>query len=192
MIYLSFPIVSGIFKKPVISTPITEEEIMRSLNITVMNPTQSPEEIERQFAIDTLPKTVIAITPTPEIETIGYDFYTFGYSYYYPDLGGVNCHEDNWNEETQKCADTTASEKSWRENMGRGVALHYDILFDLPFGTIIEVLSPEEVKGFYEVIDICPGCQPRNESQPYFIDFLDDKQRLNWGDEIKVRVRVSE
>ncbi|MCJ7696506.1 MAG: hypothetical protein MUO40_13935 [Anaerolineaceae bacterium] len=172
-----------------------EEEVEKSLsdqlenfNINVIYPTP---EFENLGALNTVPQTMVVITPTPDYnmtdETV--DFYTFGYSYYFPDLGGVNCHTDNWNIETEKCSDVTASGKSWKQNMYRGVAVHYDMLYDLPFGTLIEVIKPDEVKGWYEVIDICPGCTPRYEGQVYFIDFLDDKQRLGWGEEVIVKVK---
>lgn len=159
-------------------------ELSEKYNIVVVQPESKEKDIPG------LNQTVIVITPTPHLEDqeVGFDRYNFGYSYYYPDLGGVNCHIDNWDEISGKCSDITASGKSWRQNMYRGVALHYDLLGGLPFGTNIHVLGPKEVEGWYEVIDICPGCNPRYEGQNYFIDFLDDKQRLPWGATVVVEV----
>lgn len=152
--------------------------------------TMVQEELERQNSINIKTPTPEPIpTPTPE-PVILKDYYDFSYSYYYPDLGGVNCHEANWN--GQNCANTTASGKGWREYLHKGIAIHWDFLEDLPFGTIIEVTSPEEVKGIYEVIDICSGCRPKMEGQPYYIDFLDDVQRLPWGAIIKAEVIKNE
>jgi hypothetical protein len=164
-----------------------QEELIDKLNITVVN---QEDDKKRDFEITTIKEPVIVVTPTPQYEIEGYDYYKFRYSYYNPDLGGVNCHTDNWDIENEKCADVTASGKSWKQNMYRGIAVHYDQLFDLPFGTIVEVIKPAELKGFYEIIDICPGCNPRPDDPHYYIDFLDDRQRLNWGDMIELRVKI--
>ena len=160
---------------------------VQEYNINIYNPTP-----DNQYSYNN-DDVVVVVTPTPEIKiNENIDVYKLGYSYYYPDLGGVNCHSNNWDEENFRCSDITASGKSWRENMYRGVALHYDMLRDIPFGTNIKVVSPEEIKGWYEVIDICPGCGPRYEGQTYFIDFLDDRQRLAWGQEVIIEIEKSE
>lgn len=184
--FFSYPFISGFFSRPDQKDIMTEAERLEQLNITVYYPTFEPVD---QLSLSSKPVVVVTPTPSPTDEEEGYLYYKFGYSYYFPDLGGVNCHEDNWNVETFKCKDVTASGKSWRQNMKRGVALHYDQLFDLPFGTLIQVLKPVEIAGYYEVIDICPGCNPRYEGQHYFIDFLDDKQRLPWGEIVEIRVK---
>lgn len=178
-------------KDVVIEQLSLEEQLKDGLNITVIN----PESNSAMYGIDThgYDSPMVVITPTPEfVPDVGYDEYTFGYSYYYPALGGVNCHSDNWDIVKEVCKDTTASGRSWKQNMYRAVAVHYDLLNDLPFGTLIEVVFPEEVKGWYEVIDICPGCVPNDLSEYYFIDFLDDKQRLGWGEEVRIHVKKSD
>lgn len=100
-----------------------------------------------------------------------------GYSYYYPDLGGVNCHDDNWNEVTGRCADITASGETWRDKIGRAVALSPSVIDACPYGSSIVVLGPPGVVGEYRVIDLCPGC---DSYAPPLVDFLDDRQRLPW------------
>ena len=190
VIWFSSPYLKMFFtpKEKVPEVPIVDE-VAKRLDIIIDQNEKKGMDIQGLNSKSNEP--IIVITPTPYIENAveGFDRYNFGYSYYYPDLGGVNCHVDNWDEETGKCSDITASGKSWRQNMYRGVAVHYDILNSLPFGTLINVLGPEEVKGWYEVIDICPGCNPRYEGQAYFIDFLDDKQRLTWGAIVVVEVQ---
>jgi len=123
-----------------------------------------------------------------EIVIKEYDNYIFAYSYYNPDLGGVNCHEDNWLEDIKKCKNTSASGKGWREYIKSGVAIHPDMLENLPFGTIIEVIDPEILRGEYEVIDLCSGCRPKITNGFYYIDFVDTIQIVPWGSEIKARV----
>ncbi|MCD4760066.1 hypothetical protein K8R33_04205 [archaeon] len=124
-----------------------------------------------------------------EPEIIEYENYVFLYSYYNPALGGVNCHEDNWDVNYEMCKNTTASGKGWKEYIKKGVAIHPDLLNDLPFGTIIEVTDPIELVGEYEVIDLCMGCLPRGIDQYYYIDFLDRIQVLAWSEEVKIKVK---
>lgn len=122
-------------------------------------------------------------TQTPAINSYGLpsgfpfitdrgDFYTrlnrVLFSYYYPDLGGVNCHEDNWS--NGHCADVTASKVvGWREYMGKGIAIHSDLYDEIPYGSQIYVVSPPQIAGIYTVVDLCCGCKNQNG---YYFDFL--------------------
>ena len=99
-----------------------------------------------------------------------------GYSYYYPPLGGVNC--GTWDDNTGTCADVTASGLPWSSYLGRGVALHPDMLAVCPLMSILHVSSPVDVAGDYIVLDVCPGCY--FEGKGYLFDFLSDRQVLPW------------
>jgi len=116
----------------------------------------------------------------------------FLYSYYNPNLGGVNCHVDNWDIDTGLCKNITASGKGWMEYFGKGIAIHPDYLDVLPFGTMVEIIEPELIKGIYEVIDLCPGCGPRYNSNLFYIDILDRNQKLPWSEKIKLRIIENE
>lgn len=141
--------------------------------------------------------TTTTITPTmngtpflsfPFVTHLG-DFYlsehTFLFSYYFPDLGGVNCHIDNW--ENGRCKDTTASGMSWRNNMRKGLAIHPDFLELLPYGTVIRITSPAAVAGDYMVLDLCGGC---NINGYYYFDFLFEEMPIgmNWSDPVTFQV----
>lgn len=117
----------------------------------------------------------------PYITNYG-DWYMSGqrvkFSYYYPPLGGVNCHEDNW--VNGQCKNITASGKGWKEYMGKGLAVHPDMLSILPFGSTVYVVNPEPIRGFYTVIDLCGGCFINGN---YYFDFLFERMPdgLNWS-----------
>lgn len=100
------------------------------------------------------------------------------FSYYYPPLGGVNCHEDNW--VNGKCKNVTASGQGWQEYMGKGVAVHPDMLDLLPFGSLVYVVYPVQIRGYYTVIDLCGGCLIDGR---YYFDFLFPSmpEGLNWS-----------
>lgn len=119
------------------------------------------------------------VSPTPE-------FLAFGYSFYYPDLGGVNCHVDNWVD--GHCKDTTASGASWRDYIGRGVAIPPSFLERFPYGTIFRVVSPSVISGDYTVIDLCPACEQVSKPGSFWIDFLDTGQRLDWSQTVIIQV----
>lgn len=143
------------------------------VTVQVSYPTPSPEAF------------TATLTPTPD--RTGYPQYTVGYSYYYPDLGGVNCHADNWN--GSHCADTTASGLSWRDNLGRAVAIPPSwVCYGLGYGSIVEVLSPDTIKAEYLVVDLCAGCESENwDDGQWRLDFLDDRQRLQWAYPVVIR-----
>lgn len=160
-----------------------------------MDPTFTPA-----FSLDTLspvptftPAYLLASSPTPSptASLFPFDFpvitnygsyYMTGqivqFSYYYPPLGGVNCHSDNW--VNGQCKNYTASGEGWIENMGKGIAVHPDMLNTLPFGSEIYVSYPEQIKGFYKVIDLCGGCLINGK---YYFDFLFSSMppSLNWS-----------
>jgi hypothetical protein len=123
----------------------------------------------------------IQYTPTATL-VFGLDgvVHTVGYSYYNPDLGGVNCADSNWNGTT--CADVTASGMSWRDNVGHAVAVPPRWLLLWGFGSVIHVTSPETIVGDYIIIDKCSACDLANWANRIDrIDFLDTKQRLAWA-----------
>lgn len=90
------------------------------------------------------------------------------FSYYFPDLGGVNCHADNWVD--GRCKNVTASKVvGWREYLGKGLAIHSDMYDELPFGSQVYVVNPPSIAGTYTVVDLCCGCKNQNG---YYFDFL--------------------
>lgn len=100
------------------------------------------------------------------------------FSYYYPPLGGTNCHEDNWF--NGKCKNITASSQGWKEYLDKGIAVHPDMLSLLPFGSMVYVVNPEPIRGLYTVVDLCGGCFINGK---YYFDFLFDTMPagLNWS-----------
>jgi len=111
--------------------------------------------------------------------------HTFLFSYYYPDLGGVNCHSDNW--QNGRCKDVTASGMSWRQNIGKALAIHPDFLDILPYGSVVRITSPAPIAGDYMVIDLCGGC---NINGYYYFDFLFTEMPvgMNWSDPVNFQV----
>jgi hypothetical protein len=110
--------------------------------------------------------------------------YDVAYSYYNPALGGINCHSANW--DGIACADVTASGIRWTEYMGQGVAVPPSWLGVLGYGTVISVLDPAPIARQYTVIDICCGCEAGNwDDRRWRLDFLDDKQRLEWASPLR-------
>ncbi len=118
------------------------------------------------------------------------------FSYYYPDLVGVdevlyglNCHPDNVLRNKQGraigCKDTTASGAPWSEYLMYhardarfvgGVAVpYYPNTYDpiYPMGSILHVVDPTIMAGEYLVIDICPACDDYISSHNVlFLDFV--------------------
>lgn len=154
---------------------------------------------QTHLATYTPPTSTITFTPSatptatsflqfPFVTHLG-DFYlmehTFLFSYYFPDLGGVNCHEDNW--QNGRCKDTTASGMSWRNNLGKALAIHPDFLDILPYGSVIKITSPAVIAGDYMVIDLCGGC---NINGYYYFDFLFSEMPVgvNWSDPVTFQV----
>ncbi len=94
----------------------------------------------------------------------------FLFSYYDPDMGGVNCHPDTWildkDGACSLCKDTTASGLTWRDKFGRSVAIPYSMG---ALGGILRVVDPEVLRGYYVVIDYCPAC---DKPEGRYIDFL--------------------
>lgn len=115
-------------------------------------------------------------TATPEINPT----LTVYYSYYYPPLGGVNCHTANWI--NGECADTTASGQKWTVWLNAGGAA---CPLSWPIFTTFEVLSPTLKAGVYTCVDYCPACG--NSQAHYWIDFLTDSQELEWSAPIEIK-----
>jgi len=123
------------------------------------------------------PTPTIQITPTPVIQVQvvnqfvpiieGQELIRFRYSYYYPPLGGVNCRDfvDG------VCMSTMASGDPWQDWLRKAVACSSEI----PLGSKIVVVAPEQVKGVYFCMDRGGGIEGTD-----LIDFLDDVQRLPW------------
>ena len=132
-------------------------------------------------ATPTLVPTAV-VTPTSEYKT---DVLEVRYSYYNPDLGGVNCHTANWN--GYSCADTTASGIPWRAYVGKAVAVPPSWLGIVSYGSVLRVLEPDPIKGDYVVIDICNWCETNYwPDHTWRLDFLDTAQRLPWAFPVKV------
>lgn len=119
------------------------------------------------------PTPTPTLIPIPAIPTLP-PVYAGAYSYYYPPLGGANCHPANWSDERQSCADVTASGLPWTAYIGRGVAIPPS-RWDAWRLCVLTVLYPPTIAGDYLIIDVCPACE-----QGDYLDFLDSAQRLPW------------
>lgn len=102
--------------------------------------------------------------------------FAVGYSYYFPPIGGINCHPDNWVD--NYCLDITASGLRWSEYIGRGVAIPIQWADDIPLLSVLRVLDNVIMAGDYVVLDYCGDCI-KSEGHVY-LDFLDNRPRLNW------------
>lgn len=138
-------------------TKIPTQEIKVVLTVQVSYPT------------DAAPATM---TPTvTEVPLV------FLYSYYDPDLGGVNCL--TW-DEVLGCVSTLASGDDYRLWWDRAVAC--PVKYDL--GTIFKVVNPQVLRGRYVCLD-------RYDEALYtsqYLDFLSKRQLLPWNEEITVEV----
>lgn len=123
--------------------------------------------------------------PTQIKKSVLGEIYAIGYSYYFPAWGGVNCHPDNWIDNSY-CKDTTASGLPWTQYIGKGVAVPYEWRDKLPLLSVIRVLDNVVMQGEYLVVDYCGDCI-KEEGHIYF-DFLDNRQRLAWTVPLLVEV----
>lgn len=157
----------------------------QNLEVNFPIPTSTP------VVVDLVVNTII-ITPTaepvPTEQVPEYQIEHVAYSYYDPDLGGVNCHVDNWNGYT--CEDTTASGISWRDYIDQGVAIPPSwYAGGMGYGSIIRVTEPEVMRGDYTVIDLCSACEKEfwNDGQ-YRFDFLSQQQKLPWAYMVEIQL----
>lgn len=140
--------------------------------------------IATESAAPTLePTAVPSVTPTPAYQEV-----SVLYSYYNPELGGVNCHSANW--DGSHCADTTASGIRWSEYLGRGVAIPPSWLeAGIAYGSILRVVDPSTIAGDYTVIDLCGMCETSYwPDGQWRLDFLDDRQKLSWAYPVRVLI----
>lgn len=164
----ALPLVGGLFPSPTPTPFLTHTPTTTPTSMFTPTPKYTPAYV--------LPST---LTPVVLFDVNNFQFITdrgdyykngqrFLFSYYFPDLGGVNCHEDNW--VGGQCKNITASKVvGWREYLGKGVAVHSDTLQLLPYGSTFYVLNPPSIAGFYTVVDLCCGCKKGNQ---YYLDFL--------------------
>ena len=169
-------------------THIAIDGAIPSVNDVIAMPTIGARPIPNEpVGIISTPAAIITPSPTPPVSPAPTsELLLFGYSYYFPDLGGTNCHPANW--DGASCANTTASGAGWREYIGRGVAIHQSMIEKYPYGTIFRVLSPQSIAGDYTVIDLCAGCIRPDAPDMMWIDFLDDSQKLNWSVPVLIEV----
>jgi hypothetical protein len=140
--------------------------------------------IATESAAPTLePTSVPTATPSPAYQEVA-----VLYSYYNPELGGVNCHTANW--DGSHCADTTASGIRWSEYVGRGVAIPPSWLeAGIGYGSILRVIDPSTIAGDYTVIDLCSMCEPTYwPDGQWRLDFLDLRQKLSWAYPVRVLI----
>ena len=129
------------------------------------------------------PTAVPSVTPSPVYQEV-----SVLYSYYNPELGGVNCHSANW--DGSHCADTTASGIRWSEYLGRGVAIPPSWLeAGIGYGSILRVIDPATIAGDYTVIDLCSLCETTYwPDGQWRLDFLDERQKLSWAYPVRVLI----
>jgi hypothetical protein len=132
------------------------------------------------------PTSTLQAQATPKSKGIDGQVYVVGYSYYNPDLLGINCFSGNVT--SSGCADTTASGFRWSDYMRRGVAVPDIWLTRWGFGSVIRVLSPDILSGVYTIVDKCAACDWHNWTaydKRDRVDFLDTIQRLPWDADVK-------
>lgn len=178
----ALPVVGGLFSSPT-PTAIMTNTPMVTLTVSDLFITSTPRFTPAYVLPPTLtPENLVNPLNFPFIVDRGNFYRNLNrvlFSYYYPDLGGVNCHEDNWVD--GHCKNVTASKVvGWREYMGSGVAVHSDMLQYLPYGTQFYVTNPPAIAGFYTVVDLCCGCK---HDTSYYFDFLFDNMPdgVNWS-----------
>lgn len=186
----NLPVIGGYFPSPTPTLLSTSTLVYVTPELVTYTPTRTPKYSIPSFYLSQTPVDNYGFPfDFPVILDMG-EFYKglhkVLFSYYYPDLGGTNCHDDNW--VNGKCKNITASKLvGWREYMGKGIAVHPDMLEKLPFGSMIYVSRPASIKGFYTVVDLCGGCLIENN---YYFDFLFDRMPdgLNWSVEVNYGV----
>jgi hypothetical protein len=119
-----------------------------------------------------VPTATLAPTQPPKKEV-----FSFRYSYYYPDLGGVNCL--TWDESKGTCVSLMASGKAWKDYVNKAVACPGW----LPMYTVIRVVSPSELIGDWVCMDRGQGIERD------MLDFLHKPpQRLPWFTKIQAEI----
>lgn len=128
-------------------------------------------------------------TPTPYPTLVFHSalvgqIYAVGYSYYFPPFGPPNCSKENWKD--FYCEDTTASGLPWSDYIGKGVAVPIQWKDKIPLLSVIKVLDNVVMEGEYLVLDYCGDCiKPEGH---IYLDFLDNRARLNWTVPLLVEV----
>lgn len=155
--------------------PIATNTLMslNSITVNVVYPTVQPSAVPTS-------------TQTKNIVGLDGKSYVVGYSYYNPDLGGVNCFPGNVLA-NGGCANVTASGFTWRDYIGKAVAVAPYWLSVWGYGSVIRVLHPDVLAGDYTIIDRCAACDKANwiaYDNRDRIDFLDTSQRLVWDYDI--------
>ena len=178
------PLVGGYFPTPTVTPALTSQAMLPNFdNFLVPTATRINYVLLPTFETPTpnYPFGDPNMAGFPFVKDLG-DYYLHGqqvlFSYYYPPLGGTNCHEDNW--VNGQCKDITASKEGWKAYVSKGIAVHPDMLGILPFGSIVYVVEPVSIRGFYTVVDLCGGCLINGN---YYFDFLfpEMPKDLNWS-----------
>ena len=99
------------------------------------------------------------------------------YSYYYPPLGGVNCA----NFTDGVCDSPVAFGDPWENWLGKGIAVS-PAQYKRWAGRWVFVYNPNPVRGWWRIVDVCPACSSVPASSPHYVDFLMDRQQLDWGE----------
>lgn len=150
-----------------------------------LDPTPLPSTISPFPSPTPLPLT----TPHPTYEHFAREadfdeWYTVDYSYYNPALGGVNCL--TW--VNDECVSPLASGDGWVDRIDTGVVAvppRWITNGLTALGLQIEILHPPQMRGTYDVLDICGGCDKSywlHDDGRDRIDILASKQVLAWGD----------
>jgi hypothetical protein len=112
------------------------------------------------------------LTPTPSVAPR--HAVVLGYSYYWPPLGGANCHSDSWQD--GRCSAVLLG-LPWERWEGIGIALSPDLLRYIPLGSCVMATLPDGKKEYRIVADVCPLCSTNGS----WVDFLEPNQRYPWG-----------
>jgi len=182
------------------------------LNITINIPTQQPQATYTPYPTFTPSVDWLRGSPTVTPNSFLPGQVNWVFSYYYPDLVGVdeqkygaNCHPDNIERNPQgkaiRCKNTSASGLPWRDwimyksldvDFVGGVAVpYYPGTYNpiYPMGAVVVVESPSIIAGRYLVIDICPACDDYvTSNNVLFLDFVAEglPQGITFWDDVEI------
>jgi hypothetical protein len=142
--------------------------------VPVVKPVGQPITPTPMIATPTLPHTPPTPTPTPTPSVAPRHAVVLGYSYYWPPLGGANCHPDNWQD--GRCTAKLLG-LPWERWEGVGIALSADLLRYIPLGSCVLTTLPDGKKEYRIVADVCPLCSVNGS----WVDFLEPVQRYDWA-----------
>jgi hypothetical protein len=176
------PLIKVKAKSPVVGQSVTASptKVPYPVVFHEVRDTQMPAIVATVQATDIPEEKVSIMAPTITPQPV-----KWLYSYYWPDLGGVNCSQHL--DDSGSCAALMASGKPWRAWVDRGVACPSEY----PLGTRFRVLSPLQLYGEWTCVD--RGGAIVCKDGACYLDFLHEPpQRVDWNSEITLEIIPSD